>query len=61
LRSLVLETDCPYLAPIPHRGERNEPAYVELTAQRLAEVLECDVDEVVSVTDANARTVFPLP
>jgi TatD DNase family protein len=61
LRSLVLETDCPYLAPVPHRGERNEPAYVELTAQRLAEVLECGIDEVVSVTGANARTVFPLP
>jgi TatD DNase family protein len=61
LRSLVLETDCPYLAPVPHRGDRNEPAYVELTAQRLAEVLECGIDEVVSATDANARTVFPLP
>jgi TatD DNase family protein len=61
LRSLVLETDCPYLAPVPHRGDRNEPAYVELTSQRLAEVLECGIDEVVSATDANARTVFPLP
>jgi TatD DNase family protein len=61
LESLVLETDCPYLAPVPHRGERNEPAYVELSAQRLAEVLDCGVDEVVAVTDANARSVFSLP
>jgi TatD DNase family protein len=60
LRSLVLETDCPYLAPSPHRGERNEPAYVALTAGRLAEVLECGVDEVVATTDANARNLFSL-
>ncbi|HTZ54365.1 MAG TPA: TatD family hydrolase [Candidatus Acidoferrum sp.] len=60
LRSLVLETDCPYLAPIPHRGERNEPAYVALTAARLADVLDCGVDEVVSTTDANARNLFAL-
>lgn len=58
--SLVLETDCPYLAPIPHRGERNEPAYAALTAARLAEVLECGIDEVVSTTDANARNLFSL-
>lgn len=61
LPSLVLETDCPYLAPVPHRGDRNEPAYVALSAQKLAEVLECDIDEVVAVTDANARSVFSLP
>ena len=61
LQSLVLETDCPYLAPVPQRGERNEPAYVELSAQRLAEVLESGIDEVVAVTDANARSVFSLP
>ncbi len=60
LRSLVLETDCPYLAPIPHRGGRNEPAYVALTAARLAEVLDCGLDEVVSATDANARNLFNL-
>jgi TatD DNase family protein len=61
LQSLVLETDCPYLAPVPHRGERNEPAYVELSAQRLADVLDRGIDEVVAVTDANARSVFSLP
>ncbi|HTU71689.1 MAG TPA: TatD family hydrolase [Candidatus Baltobacteraceae bacterium] len=60
LRPLVLETDCPYLAPIPHRGDRNEPAYVALAAQKLSEVLECSLDEVVTATDANARTLFAL-
>jgi TatD DNase family protein len=60
LQSLVLETDCPYLAPVPHRGDRNEPAYVALAAQRIAEVLECDFDEVVAATDANARALFAI-
>ncbi len=61
LQSLVLETDCPYLAPVPHRGDRNEPAFVALAAQQIAQVLDCDIDEVVSVTDANARSLFTLP
>ena len=60
LQWLVLETDCPYLAPVPHRGDRNEPAYVALAAQRIAEVLECSFDEVVAATDANARALFPI-
>lgn len=60
LERLVLETDCPYLAPVPHRGERNEPAYVELAARKIAEVLECGVDEVIARTDANARSLFGL-
>jgi TatD DNase family protein len=61
LQSIVLETDCPYLAPIPHRGSRNEPAYVCLTAQKVADVLECPLDDVLTVTDANARTLFDMP
>ncbi len=60
LDRLVLETDCPYLAPIPHRGSRNEPAYVALAAQKIAEILACSVDEVVTASDANARTLFSL-
>ncbi|HUN29604.1 MAG TPA: TatD family hydrolase [Alphaproteobacteria bacterium] len=61
LQSLVLETDCPYLAPVPHRGARNEPAYVELAARRVAQELGCTFDEVAAATDANARTVFAIP
>jgi TatD DNase family protein len=61
LPPLVLETDCPYLAPIPHRGSRNEPAYVSLTAEKVAEVLDRPLEEVIAVTDANARALFALP
>jgi len=60
LDALVLETDCPYLAPVPHRGERNEPAYAADTARALAGVLELDLAEVIARTDANARKLFAL-
>jgi TatD DNase family protein len=60
LDALVLETDCPYLAPIPHRGDRNEPAYVTLTASKVADVLGCALDEVGAKTDANAHELFSL-
>jgi TatD DNase family protein len=56
-RALV-ETDCPYLAPVPHRGKRNEPAYVVHTATKLAEVWGVDLDEVRAVTGANAAQLF---
>jgi TatD DNase family protein len=55
---LLLETDTPYLAPVPHRGERNEPAYVVEIAARLAGELGCEPDEVASVTSANFRRLF---
>jgi TatD DNase family protein len=60
LERIVLETDAPYLAPVPHRGKRNEPAYVRLVAERLAEVRGLSVDEVARVTTATARTLFRL-
>jgi TatD DNase family protein len=60
LQHLVLETDCPYLAPIPHRGKRNEPAFVALTARRLAELFELPLEEVLATTDATARGLFAL-
>jgi TatD DNase family protein len=56
----VLETDCPYLAPIPHRGKRNEPAYVTDTATVVARVLERSVAEVSAVTTRNAHALFGL-
>ena len=55
---LLVETDAPYLAPVPHRGHRNEPAYLAETAARLADVLGRPVEEVVSLTTANAARVF---
>ncbi|MCC2545367.1 TatD family hydrolase [Hymenobacter sp. BT175] len=60
LEHLLLETDCPYLAPVPHRGKRNEPAYLPLIARRVAELLGRDVEEVVEVTTRNARELFNL-
>lgn len=55
---LLLETDAPYLAPVPHRGKRNEPAFVRLTAERLAVVRGVAADELVRCTGENARRVF---
>lgn len=58
LKHLVLETDSPYLAPKPHRGKRNEPAYVRLVADRVAELLNSSTTEVEAITDANALALF---
>ena len=60
LEHLLLETDCPYLAPAPHRGQRNEPAYLPLIAHRVAELLGKDVEEVAAATTQNARALFAL-
>jgi TatD DNase family protein len=61
LEPLVLETDCPYLAPVPHRGNRNEPSYLAPTAGALSQLLETPLDHVVGVTSHNARDIFSLP
>jgi TatD DNase family protein len=58
--SVVLETDCPYLAPVPHRGKRNEPAFVADTARVVAELLEMHVEDFIARADANARRVLAL-
>jgi TatD DNase family protein len=55
---LLVETDSPYLAPVPHRGKRNEPAYVAHTARVLAETLGLTPDEIASVTTANFERLF---
>jgi TatD DNase family protein len=60
LDAIVLETDCPYLAPIPHRGKRNEPAYVADTARVIAETLGVEVAAVIARSDANARRVLGI-
>lgn len=59
LEHLVLETDSPYLAPVPHRGKRNEPAYLRLIAQRVAELRQVSVDDVARHTTANALSLLP--
>lgn len=60
LGAIVLETDCPYLAPVPHRGKRNEPAFVAETARAVAELLGVDAETAVARADANARRVLAL-
>jgi TatD DNase family protein len=60
LDRLLLETDGPYLAPVPHRGQRNEPAFVTHVAARVAAVRGIPVDELIAVTGQNARRVFQL-
>jgi TatD DNase family protein len=57
---MLVETDCPYLAPIPHRGKRNEPSYVVHTAAKLAELRGVGVEEVAAQTTANARALLKL-
>jgi TatD DNase family protein len=58
LEKIVLETDSPYLTPHPHRGKRNEPAYISLIAQRLAEIYDTDISTIADITTENAKKVF---
>ena len=58
LERIVLETDAPYLSPVPHRGKRNEPAFMVATAQKIAEILNVTTDEIASITTNNARKLF---
>lgn len=58
LQHLVLETDAPYLTPVPHRGKRNESSYVNLVAQKLAELKEVALADVRQVTTKNALALF---
>lgn len=58
LSAVLLETDAPYLAPHPHRGRRNEPAFVALVAQKIAELKQVPVTEVAEITSINANELF---
>jgi len=55
---LLIETDCPYLAPVPHRRERNEPAYIRYVAEAVADVLETSVEEIGDLTEKNGKELF---
>jgi TatD DNase family protein len=61
LERLMVETDSPYLAPVPHRGRKNEPAHVIETARKVAELKGVTLEELASVTTANAAALFSLP
>ncbi|OIJ14476.1 hydrolase TatD [Anaerobacillus arseniciselenatis] len=60
LDRLLIETDCPYLAPHPYRGKRNEPSYVKLVAEAIAELKDITYEEVVAVTNENAKKLFAI-
>lgn len=58
LERLVLETDAPYMAPVPYRGKRNESRWMWYVAERLAQVYACSVEHIIEVTTANAKELF---
>jgi TatD DNase family protein len=60
LDRLVLETDAPYLAPVPYRGKRNEPSYMKYTAQKLSGLFDISLEEVDRITTENARKLFRI-
>lgn len=60
LEHIVLETDAPYLPPVPHRGKRNESAYVRLVAEMISEIKVLPLTTVIQTTTANAARVFPV-
>ncbi|WP_026693232.1 TatD family hydrolase [Peribacillus kribbensis] len=60
LDRLLIETDCPYLAPHPYRGKRNEPSYVKLVAEQIAELKGISYEEVAEATARNARKLFGM-
>lgn len=60
LKNIVLETDSPYLAPVPYRGKRNEPAYLSYIKKKLSEVKQVSEEEVDTITTENAKRIFNL-
>lgn len=60
LKYVVLETDAPYLAPVPYRGKRNESSYIPLIAKMLAEIKNVTIEEVAKITTENAEKVFAM-
>jgi len=58
IKALALETDAPFLAPDPYRGKRNESAYIPIIAQKIAEILEISIEEVMRVTTENVEGIF---
>lgn len=60
MEHILLETDAPYLAPVPHRGERNESSFLPIIAQKVAEVKGLTLEETAAITTANAETLFSI-
>ena len=57
---IVLETDSPYLSPVPYRGKRNESSYLSLVCKKVAEIYQLDEDEVARITTANSKEIFGI-
>jgi TatD DNase family protein len=60
IENILLETDSPYLTPAPHRGKRNEPAYLGIVARKLAEIFQLPLEEIAFITTANAEKLFKI-
>lgn len=60
LEKIVLETDCPYLTPVPFRGKRNEPVYTRYVAEEIANIKEISVEEVINITTENAKKIYRI-
>ena len=60
LDKLVLETDSPYLTPVPYRGKPNKPAYVRYVAEEIAKIREMPLDELIDITTTNAERFFGI-
>ena len=58
IKNIVLETDAPYLAPVPFRGKRNESSYVKLVAEKLSEIYNLPLEEIAAITTQNSKNVF---
>jgi TatD DNase family protein len=61
LSAIILETDSPFLSPVPHRGKRNEPSYLPIIAERLSVLLDLPVTELAETTTINCRNLFRIP
>ena len=60
IERLVLETDCPYLAPDPHRGERNDSSYINYVADKIAELRGISTQELIDITTENAKRMYRI-
>ena len=60
IERLVLETDCPYLAPTPMRGKRNDSHYIAYIAEKIASLLDMDAQELLNITNKNAKRLYNL-
>ena len=61
MERILLETDCPYLAPVPNRGKRNDSSNIRYVIEKLAEIKKCTPEEIVRATEENARRLYRLP